>query len=248
MQRMFADLVVSRETAAARSGLAFPASVLLHVIVAGTIVVVSLLTRGTLPIPEPPLLPIPGYVVVPPAGGSAVRPPAPPRSGHPAPRPAFAVAPEAAGPPLPEEPAVLLDSPPDTVGDAPCLTNCGHGSGGVPGGDPDASPGGGGPPPAPLAPVRTGGVISPPVKVHHVAPVYPEIARVARVQGDVVLDCTLSAEGRVADVRILSGPVLLQPAAADAVRQWVYRPTLLNGVAVPVIMTVTVRFTLASPR
>jgi protein TonB len=77
-----------------------------------------------------------------------------------------------------------------------------------------------------------------------VLPVYPEIARAARVQGNVVLDCTISREGRVVDVKVLSGHVLLQPAAVEAVRQWLYRPTLLNGVPVPVVMTVTVRFTL----
>jgi len=75
-------------------------------------------------------------------------------------------------------------------------------------------------------------------------PPYPEVARVAHVQGDVVLDCTISSEGRVVDVKTLSGPILLQAAAADAVRQWLYRPTLLNGVPVPVVMTVTVHFAL----
>jgi protein TonB len=108
---------------------------------------------------------------------------------------------------------------------------------------PDASPGiagepGGGPP------VRVGGLIREPRKVRHVAPAYPDIARAARVQGLVVVDCTLTPEGRVSNVRVVSGHPLLVPAAASAVEQWLFTPTLLNGVPVPVILTVTVKFEL----
>jgi protein TonB len=92
--------------------------------------------------------------------------------------------------------------------------------------------------------VRVGGLIREPVKVRHVPPVYPEIARAARVHGLVVLECTLTLEGRVADIRVVSGHPLLAPAALRAVEQWLYKPTLLNGVPVPVIMTVTVKFEL----
>jgi protein TonB len=113
---------------------------------------------------------------------------------------------------------------------------------GVPYGD-DAAAG----PPTPIraAPVRAGGDIRPPVKLRHVPPVYPELARVARIEGHVVLECTIGPEGRIVEVTILSGPPLLRTAAAEAVRQWLYRPTLLNEVAVPVVMTVTVHFTLS---
>jgi protein TonB len=83
------------------------------------------------------------------------------------------------------------------------------------------------------------------VKLRHVPPVYPELARVARIEGHVVLECTIGPEGRIVEVTILSGPPLLRTAAAEAVRQWLYRPTLLDEVAVPVVMTVTVRFTLS---
>ena len=133
----------------------------------------------------------------------------------------------------------------DVGAEPPCL-GCLPGvvPGGVPGGDPNGT-GLGTPPPSPsTGPIRTGGDIHPPRKVRHVVPAYPEIARAARVQGDVVLDCTISNEGRVVDVKVLSGHALLQAAAVDAVRQWVYRPTLLNGVPVSVVMTVTVHFTL----
>jgi protein TonB len=74
--------------------------------------------------------------------------------------------------------------------------------------------------------------------------VYPSIAQSARVQGVVILEATIGENGRVKDVKVLRSIPLLDQAAIDAVRQWEYTPTLLNNVPVPVIMTVTVQFTL----
>jgi protein TonB len=111
--------------------------------------------------------------------------------------------------------------------------------GGVVGGLPDA------PPPPPQKAIRVGGQIKEPKKLKHVAPEYPDIAKQARVQGVVILECTISPQGKVTDVKILRGIPLLDQAAVTAVRQWVYTPTLLNGVPVPVIMTVTVNFKLS---
>jgi protein TonB len=93
--------------------------------------------------------------------------------------------------------------------------------------------------------VRVGGQIKEPTKAHHVSPSYPDIAKQARVQGVVVLEAVISTSGAVQNVRVLRGNPLLNESAVDAVRQWRYTPTLLNGTAVPVIMTVTVNFTLA---
>jgi protein TonB len=112
--------------------------------------------------------------------------------------------------------------------------------GGVVGGLPEAPP----PPPPPVAPVRVGGNIRPPTKVKNVNPVYPSIAQSARVQGVVIVEATIGPDGKVSDARVLRSIPLLDQAALDAVRQWVFTPTLLNGVPVPVIMTVTVNFTL----
>jgi protein TonB len=92
--------------------------------------------------------------------------------------------------------------------------------------------------------VRVGGDIRPPSKVGHVNPVYPAEARDARVQGVVIMTALVDAEGRVADVRVLRSIPMLDQAALDAVRQWQFTPTLLNGNPVPVAMTVTVSFTL----
>ena len=113
--------------------------------------------------------------------------------------------------------------------------------GGIPGGVPEAPPP---PPPPPPAPVRVGGNIQAPKKSKDVAPVYPPIAQSARVQGVVILEATIGPDGHVQDVKVLRSIPLLDAAAMDAVKQWVYSPTLLNNVPVPVIMTVTVNFTL----
>lgn len=94
-------------------------------------------------------------------------------------------------------------------------------------------------------PVPVGGVIRRPQKVHDVQPVYPPIAQAARVQGIVIIEATLSADGRVMNATVLRSVPLLDHAALDAVRQWEFTPTMLNGVAVPVVMTVTVSFVLS---
>ena len=75
-------------------------------------------------------------------------------------------------------------------------------------------------------------------------PVYPAIAQQARVQGVVIIEATIATDGSVTNARILRSVPLLDQAALDAVSQWMFTPTLLNGVPVPVIMTVTVQFTL----
>ena len=99
-------------------------------------------------------------------------------------------------------------------------------------------------PPKLSEPIRVGGSIRPPQKIHEVAPVYPPIAQAARVQGIVIIEASIGPDGRVSDARVLRSVPLLDQAALDAVRQWTYTPTLLNGVPVPVIMTVTVSFAL----
>lgn len=96
----------------------------------------------------------------------------------------------------------------------------------------------------PSGPLRVGGEVPEPRKIKHVNPSYPDAAKRARVQGIVILECTIDTQGRVSNVNVLRGVPLLDQAAIDAVRQWVYTPTLLGGAPVPVIMTVTVNFKL----
>jgi protein TonB len=102
--------------------------------------------------------------------------------------------------------------------------------------------------PPPPAPVRVGSVVKEPRKLKHVEAAYPRPAVLARVEGLVVLECTIDVTGHVADVRVLRGVPALDQAAVEAVRQWAYAPTLLDGVPVPVIMTVTVSFNLKQAR
>jgi periplasmic protein TonB len=145
------------------------------------------------------------------------------------------------GPPAPvtetSEVPFNVDAPP------PCFSDC-DGPPGPPAGDGregrggDGEGGGGGP----IRVVSSG--IREPRRLVYVAPVYPDIARRAHVEGFVIVDCTIDAQGRVIDARVLKGHPLLDEAAVSAVRQWRYSPTLLSGVPVPVLMTVTVHFVL----
>jgi protein TonB len=82
--------------------------------------------------------------------------------------------------------------------------------------------------------------------VHKVEPPYPPLARAARVQGDVVLNAIIDVNGQITNLQLVSGHPMLVPAAIDAVRQWRYRPYLLNGTPVEVETTITVIFTLSS--
>ena len=94
------------------------------------------------------------------------------------------------------------------------------------------------------APVRVGGNIPPPTRIKDVKPVYPAEAQGSGVQGVVIIEAVIDPAGKISDARVLRSIPLLDKAAVDAVKQWEYTPTLLNGVPVPVIMTVTVNFTL----
>ena len=94
------------------------------------------------------------------------------------------------------------------------------------------------------APVRVGGAIAAPQRTHDVQAVYPADALQQKIEGVSVIEVVIDCTGAVSDARVLRGVPVLNDAALDAVRQWRYRPTLLNGAPVPVIMTVTVSFTL----
>lgn len=92
-------------------------------------------------------------------------------------------------------------------------------------------------------PLRVGGNIRAPTKIKHVSPVYPPEALAAGIAGVVILETTLDEEGKVVDIVVLRAPEMLAQAAVDAVTQWEFMPTLLNGQRVPVIIIVTVNFT-----
>ncbi|HEV2289340.1 MAG TPA: energy transducer TonB [Candidatus Acidoferrales bacterium] len=100
------------------------------------------------------------------------------------------------------------------------------------------------PRPAPPQIIRRSESVQEGLLANRVQPQYPEIARMARISGTVELRAIIGRDGRVRSVEVLSGSPLLAPAAVSAVRQWRYRPTLLDGEAVEVETHVTVRFLL----
>ncbi|MDR1726914.1 MAG: TonB family protein [Acidobacteriota bacterium] len=101
------------------------------------------------------------------------------------------------------------------------------------------------PPPKPKAkPVRVGGNVQESRLIRRVQPVYPPMAQKARVQGEVILEVEVDEEGNVVDIIVKSGHPLLKQAAVDAVKQWKYSPTLLNGEPTPVTADVKVNFKL----
>ena len=248
-QRLFEDLVVSaRGRRGGRSGFGVPASVGIHAALVGGAVVLSALGPADLmpevtarPVPLPAL---PTVVRVVPAPPPAV--PSRPRPASPARREASSLpaaprqAPIVSDQPLTREDDVLPSA--DDCSDLSCLV----GSSLVPGpsaatGPDDGDGVGSGPPTL----VRAVVDVAPPVKIRDVEPVYPELARLARVEGVVIIECTIDPKGRIANARVLRGHSLLDAAALDAVQRWAYTPSLLNGSPVSVVMTVTVRFTLA---
>jgi protein TonB len=101
-------------------------------------------------------------------------------------------------------------------------------------------------PPVPTAPrqIRVGGEVEAALLAHEVAPVYPPFAKRARIEGTIELSATIALDGKVKDLAVVSGNPLLIEAAQNAVKQWVYRPTYLNGQPVEVLTIIDVRFRL----
>jgi periplasmic protein TonB len=93
--------------------------------------------------------------------------------------------------------------------------------------------------------VRVSSGVSTGMLVRKVPPAYPPLARQARIQGTVILQATISKEGSIENLQLISGHPMLAPAAIEAVKQWKYKPYLLNGEPVEVETQVQVNFTLA---
>jgi len=137
--------------------------------------------------------------------------------------------------------------------------------GGVPGGVPGGTPGGviGGiigsvptaapPPPPPVKVekkqevqrIRVGGNVQQAKLIRKPMPVYPPLAKQARIQGVVRFTAVIGTDGTIRNLQLIGGHPLLVPAAQEAVRQWVYQPTLLNGEPVEVVTQIDVNFTLS---
>jgi TonB family protein len=94
------------------------------------------------------------------------------------------------------------------------------------------------------APIKAASTLPNPL-IHQVRPVYPKAAKKAHIEGTVRFDAVISATGELSDIHLVSGNPMLVPVAMDAVKQWRYAPTLLNGELVEVKTTIDVNFTLS---
>ena len=146
---------------------------------------------------------------------------------------------------IPKEVAVFKEAelPPDVINNS---GQQGGVFGGIPGGNITSTSPLAPPPPKPTAPARIkqGGNVTAASIITQTRPVYPPLARQARIQGNVVLHAIIDKDGKVAQLEVISGHPLLVQAALDAVKQWRYKPTLLNGDPVEVDTTITVTFTM----
>jgi protein TonB len=234
---LFRPLPESRAKGAGRRLSALPLSVFLHVLVVLGLVVIPLLAKDILPQPPiedlewTPAVPAPPSPPPPAVSARAAAVDVPPQNPDAAP-------PEAPSGILPEDGLIRTAPPAGLVTDTGVVPGTPGGIEGVVPGVADT------PPPPPVTPVRPGGKIKEPQRIVYVAPFYPEVARIAHVDGTVILEAVIGPDGVVRDVRVLRSKALLDEAAMAAVRQWRYTPTLLNGVPVAVVMTVTVTFRL----
>jgi periplasmic protein TonB len=225
-------------------------SVVLHVVVIGTPILLGLFYTDTINIKQF-------------ASMMLVAPPPPPPPPPPATNVIVKVAPAhrtfmsggklIAPTVIPKQIAEIKEAPlePESFGGA---------EGGVPGGVPGGQMGGviggviGGvlntaakplvPMGKPNAPIRVGGRVRPPKPIRQVRPDYSTLARQAHIQGEVLIDAVLDEQGNVIEMKIVSGPPILYQAALDALKQWKYEPTYLNEQAIAVQMIVKITFQL----
>lgn len=220
-----------------RSRFTLPLSLAAHAVALAVLIVVPLVATDVLPLPNE----IVGVILTPPPlPADPPKPiPPPPSAQAAAPTNPDAAPLEAQSGITPEAPA----RPPTDLGDVAPGSTFSSGLF-VAAGDDRVT--GLTPPPAPAPPptVHVGGAITAPTKIHDVAPEYPRLARDAKIQGIVIIQATIGVDGRVVQAEVLRPQPFLDQAALDAVRQWRFTPTRLNGEPVAVIMTVTVNFRL----
>ncbi len=224
-----------RKATAPKSGWTIAGSFVAHVVLLGALVVVPLVSALDSYVVEARNF----VLIAPPPPSIPATPVAPPQSAAPPPSDIRNIAPS-----HPPQGTVIRDFSPVVANPGP------------PGAPPIADarayvlgPGGGDgivlpPPPPPVVPkpIRPGGDVSPPKRLTHVDPIYPPIAVAAKIDGMVILEATIDETGVVRDVKVLRSIPMLDQAAIDAVKRWRYTPTKLNGVPVPILLTVTVTF------
>jgi protein TonB len=230
---------VTHKYAPKRSKWTIAGSILAHTALLGAVLVVPILSA------------LDNYVVyankltfvMPPTAMPAMPAP-PPKAATPLPT----VNPNAAPPAPPEQPVTREVTAPTSYGPVPAGVPIGTGTGGV-------LSGGGTdrnsvldtfrqPEPKKPEPIRPGGAIKTPTRTYYAEPIYPTLALAVKKEGMVTLEATIDESGTVRGLKVLRSEPLLDKAALEAVAKWRYSPTLLNGVAVPIVMTVTVTFAL----
>ena len=236
MSRTFFDQVLLTESPKRGSKWMKAASLVVHVVIVLAILILPITAAFDLP----------GvYTALPPVMLASVTPPPPPPPIT-APAPVTPVpvavqtvpleAPEGVREEVPRPVAAPPPSPLGVPGGTGAIPNVGIGIGSstltVP------------PPPGDQTPRRVGGDIKPPERTLYKAPLYPPAAQAARIEGMVILEAIIDDKGVVQNVRVIKSVPLLDRAAIEAVPQWRYTPTRLNGTAIPLIMSVTVTFTL----
>ena len=209
-----------------------PLSIAAHAIVALAVLIIPLAAEVDLPTPA--RLSGPSFL----KARALPTPPPPPSAGRPV-TVGRTVAPTEAPTTIARE----RDTEPAGVPTPGAIPDFGSVTPGVPGGlgttfEPSL------PPPAPPQLLRAGQGVQVPRKILNVAPIYPVVARNVRVEGQVILEAVINERGTVERIKVLKSVMLLDAAAIDAVKQWRYTPTLLNGIPVSVLMTITVQFSL----
>jgi protein TonB len=246
---LFQSLLVDQQTpATGRKSASFAVSLTVHALLIAAIVIVPLLFYDVLPAPSDAIL---KAFFVAPAEIAPAPPPPPP------PAPALRAAVKAPAPVPSVEPAAFvapIETPTEIRQEQSLDLGLGV-EGGVPGGVEGGVPGGvlggivgGAMPEAPPAPkvVRVGGNLVAPKPIKKVSPEYPELARTARLGAIIIMEAQVDTRGQVKTVNVLRGHPLFDEAAVAALKQWRYRPLLLNGEPTEFILTVTITFNLQS--
>ncbi len=225
-----------------RSGAVFT-SFAIHAVLVTAAVLVPILLYDILPEPDEAVR---AFFVAPSLIAPPPPPPPPPAAGV-----RVARAPAVARPQAPDSFVAPMEVPSSVVLEE--ALDLSGAEGGVPGGVEGGIAGGvvggviGGlplEPPPPRKIVRVGGAIVAPKLAHKVAPEYPPLAILSRIQGIVILEAVVGEDGRVETVKVLRGHLVLQEPAIEALKQWRYRPLLLNGQPTPFMLTVTLVFRL----
>jgi len=230
-------------------------ALLIEAVVVGILVLIPLLYVQAIPMPD-----LVTALTAPPPPPPPPPPPAAPKMAKITPMRKFDPKGLTAPREIPKEVAQMTEP---VIQSAPDMPSVGGVMGGIPGGVMGGTVGGligsvpsVAPPPPPPPPakveapaatrIQVGGQVQAAMIVNQVEPVYPRLAASARISGEVRLKAVISKDGRIEDLKLISGHPLLVQAAMDAVKQWTYKPTVLNGNPVEVATEIDVNFALSS--